>query len=261
MDEVNGMETIVRAKNIKKVYGKGQNTVTAISEVSFEIKEGEFVGIMGPSGAGKSTLLNILATIDTPTVGEIYMRNQPLHQLKEQQLSDFRRDHLGFIFQDYNLLDSLTVQENILLPLAIAKKEVSEIRKRLVEIAQLFHIEDLLNKYPYQISGGQKQRTAAARALITHPSLILADEPTGALDSKSATDLLESLSGLNENNNSTIMMVTHDAYAASFCKRILFISDGTLSKELYRKDKTRKEFFQEILDTLSNMGGGIDDVI
>lgn len=255
------MEPIVKVKNIKKTYGKGQNAVTAISEVSFEINEGEFVGIMGPSGAGKSTLLNILATIDTPTAGEIFMREQPLHKLKEQQLSDFRRDNLGFIFQDYNLLDSLTVRENILLPLAIAKTNINEIKSRITQIAQLFNIEDLLNKYPYQISGGQKQRTAAARALITKPTLILADEPTGALDSKSATDLLQSLSSLNENNDSTIMMVTHDAYAASFCKRILFISDGTLSKEIYRKNQTRKEFFQEILNTLSSMGGGMNDVI
>lgn len=255
------MESIVSAQKIKKQYGKGQNIVTAIHDVSFDINEGEFVGIMGPSGAGKSTLLNILATIDTPTEGKIYMRQQALHSLKEQQLADFRREYLGFIFQDYNLLDSLTVRENILLPLAIAKKNVEEINKRVTEIAKLFGITELLNKYPYQISGGQKQRTAAARAIITKPALILADEPTGALDSKSATDLLQSLSNLNENNDSTIMMVTHDAFAASFCRRILFIQDGTLSKELYRRNKTRKQFFQEILDTLANMGGGMNDII
>ncbi|MBQ0140734.1 MAG: ABC transporter ATP-binding protein [Kurthia sp.] len=255
------MEQIVRAKNIAKTYGKGQNAVHAIQNVNFDIAEGEFVGIMGPSGAGKSTLLNILATIDTPSSGEIFMREQSLHALNEKQLADFRREHLGFIFQDYNLLDSLTVRENILLPLAIAKKDVEKIKERVAEIADLFGISELLHKYPYQISGGQKQRTAAARAIITKPTLILADEPTGALDSKSATDLLQSLSSLNEKNDSTIMMVTHDAYAASFCRRILFIQDGTLSKELYRGNKTRKQFFQEILDSLASMGGGMNDII
>lgn len=255
------MEKIVRAKNITKTYGKGQNEVQAIQNINFDIEEGEFVGIMGPSGAGKSTLLNILATIDSPTAGEIFMREQVLHTLNEKQLADFRKEHLGFIFQDYNLLDSLTVRENILLPLAIAKKDVKKIKQRVAEIAELFGISELLNKYPYQISGGQKQRTAAARAIITKPSLILADEPTGALDSKSATDLLQSLSNLNEQNDSTIMMVTHDAYAASFCRRILFIQDGTLSQELYRGSKTRKQFFQEILASLASMGGGMSDII
>lgn len=216
---------------------------------------------MGPSGAGKSTLLNVLATIDTPTTGDIYIGKDNIAKMKEEKLADFRRDHLGFIFQDYNLLDSLTVRENILLPLAIAKIKPEEIAKQVDEIAGTFGISDLLNKYPYQISGGQKQRTAASRALISNPKIIFADEPTGALDSKSATDLLESMSSLNEKHETTIMMVTHDAYAASFCRRILFIKDGRLSKEIFRGSKTRKEFFQMILDELAQMGGDVNDVI
>lgn len=254
------MEPLLKVDNIKKTYGKSSAAYTALENISFDIHAGEFVGIMGPSGAGKSTLLNML-TIDSPTEGKIYMNDTSIHDMKGADLTDFRRDNLGFIFQDYNLLDSLTVKENILLPLAIAKIPAKEITILVNRIAKVFGIEDLLAKYPYQISGGQKQRTAAARALVTEPALILADEPTGALDSKSATGLLESLSELNENNNSTIMMVTHDAYAASFCRRIIFIKDGTLSTEIYRRGKTRKAFFQEILDVLATIGGEVDDVI
>ncbi|CAH0249650.1 ABC transporter ATP-binding protein YxdL [Peribacillus sp. Bi96] len=255
------MEPLLKVENIKKTYGKSNAAYTALENISFDINEGEFVGIMGPSGAGKSTLLNMLATIDSPTAGKIYMRDTSIHDMSGADLTDFRRDNLGFIFQDYNLLDSLTVKENILLPLAIAKVPVKEINSLVNRIAKVFGIEDLLAKYPYQISGGQKQRTAAARALVTEPALILADEPTGALDSKSATNLLESLSELNENNHSTIMLVTHDAYAASFCRRIIFIKDGTLSTEIYRRDQTRKAFFQEILDVLATIGGEVDDAI
>lgn len=255
------MESLLKVENVKKIYGKTSNAYTALENISFQIEHGEFVGIMGPSGAGKSTLLNLLATIDSPTEGKIFMNDKGIHNMKEAELSDFRRDNLGFIFQDYNLLDSLTVKENILLPLAIAKVPAKEIEQRVQKIAKVFGIESLLSQYPYQISGGQKQRTAAARAIVTEPALILADEPTGALDSKSATDLLESLSSLNENNESTIMMVTHDAFAASFCRRIIFIKDGRLSKEIYRRDQTRKEFFQEILNTLSAIGGKVDDII
>ncbi|MGE7763184.1 ABC transporter ATP-binding protein [Peribacillus sp. NPDC097895] len=255
------MEPLLKVENIKKTYGKSNAAYTALENISFDIHEGEFVGVMGPSGAGKSTLLNMLATIDSPTAGKIYMRDTSIHDMNGADLTDFRRDNLGFIFQDYNLLDSLTVKENILLPLAIAKVPVKEINSLVNRIAKVFGIEDLLAKYPYQISGGQKQRTAAARALVTEPALILADEPTGALDSKSATNLLESLSELNENNHSTIMLVTHDAYAASFCRRIIFIKDGTLSTEIYRRDQTRKAFFQEILDVLATIGGEVDDAI
>ena len=255
------MEPLLKVENIKKTYGKSNAAYTALENISFDIQEGEFVGIMGPSGAGKSTLLNLLATIDSPTEGEIYMNNTSIHVMKEDVLADFRRENLGFIFQDYNLLDSLTVKENILLPLAIAKTPAKQINNLVTRIASVFGIGNLMEKYPYQLSGGQKQRTAAARALVTEPVMVLADEPTGALDSKSATDLLESLSNLNENNNSTILMVTHDAYAASFCRRIIFIKDGTLSKEIYRRDKSRKAFFQEILEVLATIGGEVDDVI
>ena len=216
---------------------------------------------MGPSGAGKSTLLNIFSTIDTPSSGEIIIAGENIVEMKEKQLSDFRRNKLGFIFQDYNLLDSLTVKENILLPLALSKVPVKEIEKRVNEIADTFGIREILDKYPYHISGGQKQRTAASRAIVANPSLILADEPTGALDSKSATSLLNSLSNLNEQNNSTIMMVTHDAYAASFCKRVIFIKDGGLYTEIVKGPHSRKEFFQKVLGVLASLGGEQSDII
>ncbi|KGR85517.1 ABC transporter ATP-binding protein [Lysinibacillus odysseyi] len=250
------MKTILRAKNVQKVYGTKENQYKALDNIDFEIKEGEFIGIMGPSGAGKSTLLNILSTIDTPTSGEVIIAGQNIVTMKEEQLSDFRRNNLGFVFQDYNLLDTLTVRENILLPLALSKMPAEEIENRVKEIAVTFGIEGILNKYPYHISGGQKQRTAASRAMVTKPSLILADEPTGALDSKSAVDLLESLTALNEQNHSTIMMVTHDAFAASFCKRILFIKDGGIYAEIQKMQNSRQEFFQKILDVLASLGGG-----
>ncbi|AWE06019.1 bacitracin ABC transporter ATP-binding protein [Lysinibacillus sp. 2017] len=255
------MSTILQVKDVSKVYGKGATTFEALKNISFEIEKGEFVGVMGPSGAGKSTLLNVLATIDTATSGDIIIDQANIAKMKEEQLADFRRDHLGFIFQDYNLLDSLTVRENIVLPLAIAKVKPADIKTRVEKIASQFGIHELLNKYPYQISGGQKQRTAASRALVTEPKMIFADEPTGALDSKSATDLLESLSVLNEKQQSTIMMVTHDAYAASFCQRILLIKDGITYKELFRGMKTRKQFFQFILEELAVMDGDMHDVI
>ncbi|MFJ7951959.1 ABC transporter ATP-binding protein [Lysinibacillus sp. NPDC096418] len=255
------MTPLLKVQNVGKVYGKGANTFTALSNITFEVEKGEFVGVMGPSGAGKSTLLNVLATIDTPTSGDIVIGEANLAHMKDAELADFRRDNLGFIFQDYNLLDSLTVRENIVLPLAIAKVSAKEINTRVNKIAELFGISNLLDKFPYQISGGQKQRTASSRALVTEPQIIFADEPTGALDSKSATDLLESLSDLNKSQSSTIMMVTHDAFAASFCQRILFIQDGQLSKEIYRGTQTRKQFFQEILQVLAGIGGEVNDVI
>lgn len=250
------MKTILQAKNVQKIYGSKENQYKALEDIDLEIKEGEFIGIMGPSGAGKSTLLNILSTIDIPTAGDIIIADQNIVRMKEEELSDFRRKQLGFIFQDYNLLDTLTVKENILLPLALSKVPAREIKERVEEIADTFGIRDILNKYPYHISGGQKQRTAASRAIVANPSLILADEPTGALDSKSATSLLESLTALNEQNRSTIMMVTHDAFAASFCKRILFIKDGKIFAEIHKMQKSREEFFQKILDALVSLGGG-----
>jgi|SRR5690625_219212 len=255
------MESLLQVKNVEKVYGKGANAFKALEDISFTIDHGEFVGIMGPSGAGKSTLLHVLATIDSPSNGDIYIENENIAKMKGDQLVDFRRDHLGFIFQDYNLLDSLTVRENILLPLAIAKLPVKEIDEKVESMAKAFGIATILDQYPYQISGGQKQRTASCRALVSNPKLIFADEPTGALDSKSATDLLKALSALNEDQETTIMMVTHDAFAASFCRRILLISDGRLSKEMVRGTHSRQEFYQMILDELAQLGGDGYDIV
>ncbi|MEC0208831.1 ABC transporter ATP-binding protein [Paenibacillus ehimensis] len=250
------MTTILQARNVQKIYGTKENQYKALEDIDLEVKESEFIGIMGPSGAGKSTLLHILSTIDTPSSGEIVIAGQHIMKMNEEQLSDFRRNQLGFIFQDYNLLDTLTVKENILLPLALSKVPAKEIEARVNEIADTFGIRDILDKYPYHISGGQKQRTAASRAIVANPSLILADEPTGALDSKSAASLLESLTLLNERHRSTIMMVTHDAFAASFCKRIIFIKDGKMYAEIHKLQQSRQEFFQKILDVLASLGGG-----
>ena len=255
------MKQIVEARKIKKTYGARGNLFTALDEIDITVQEGEFVGVMGPSGAGKSTLLNVLATIDEPTSGEITIDGFSILNMNEEQLSNFRRDKLGFIFQDYNLLDTLTVKENILLPLALAKIDVIKLEERVEAVAEKFGITAILDKYPYQISGGQKQRTAASRAIVTKPSLLLADEPTGALDSKSATDLLESLKELSEQEQATILMVTHDAYAASYCGRVIFIKDGKLFTELVKGKSSRKEFFQKVLDVLSALGGGINDII
>lgn len=255
------MEALLHVQQLNKIYGQGTQQFHALKDVSFTMAQGEFVGVMGSSGAGKSTLLNLLATIDSPTSGDIFIDGTNIASMNHDALADFRRDHLGFIFQDYNLLDSLTVRENILLPLAIAKKPAAVIQKKVDEMATLFGIETLLHKYPYEISGGQKQRTAASRALVTEPKLIFADEPTGALDSKSATDLLQSFVRLNEEKSSTIMMVTHDAYAASFCRRIVFIQDGQLATEIFKGTKTRKQFFEVILQTLAEVSGDLHDVI
>ncbi|MGI5873025.1 MAG: ABC transporter ATP-binding protein, partial [Bacillota bacterium] len=245
------MKTVVEARKIKKVYGLKGTVFPVLHGIDLNVQEGEFVGIMGPSGSGKTTLLNILATIDQPTSGHIVIDGENILNMNEEQLSAFRRNKLGFIFQDYNLLDTLTVKENILLPLAISKIHVSELERRVDEIADKFGIRPILEKYPYQISGGQKQRTAASRAIISNPRLILADEPTGALDSKSAADLLESLKSLNEQDKATIFMVTHDAFAASYCKRVLFIKDGNIFTELVKGNTSRKDFFKKILDVLN----------
>lgn len=225
------------------------------------VQEGEFVGIMGPSGSGKTTLLNILATIDQPTSGDIIIDGESILNMNEEQLSTFRRNKLGFIFQDYNLLDTLTVKENILLPLALAKIKVEELERRVDKIADKFGIRSILGKYPYQISGGQKQRTAAARSIVSNPRIILADEPTGALDSRSATDLLETLKEMNLQDKATILMVTHDALAASYCSRVMFIKDGKIFTEIVKGHITRKEFFKKILDVLNVLGGSLSDVV
>jgi putative ABC transport system ATP-binding protein len=255
------MKTIVEAKQLRKVYGAKGNIFTALQEIDLKVSEGEFVGIMGPSGSGKTTLLNILATIDQPTSGQIVIDGTSLAKMNEAQLSAFRRDKLGFIFQDYNLLDTLTVKENILLPLALAKINAKELESRVDVISRKFGIHSILDKYPYQISGGQKQRTAACRAIVSVPSLILADEPTGSLDSKSATDLLESLQQLNFQDKVTILMVTHDAFAASYCTRVLFIKDGKMFTELVKGQASRKDFFNKIMDVLSVLGGGVSDLV
>jgi putative ABC transport system ATP-binding protein len=255
------MKTIVEAKQLRKVYGVKGNVFTALQEIDLTVAEGEFVGIMGPSGSGKTTLLNMLATIDQPTSGQIVIDGTSLVMMNESQLSAFRRDKLGFIFQDYNLLDTLTVKENILLPLALARAAVDELEKRVAVISKKFSIDSILDKYPYQISGGQKQRTAACRAIVSVPSLILADEPTGSLDSKSATDLLESLQQLNFQDKATILMVTHDAFAASYCTRVLFIKDGKMFTELVKGQASRKDFFNKIMDVLSVLGGGASDLV
>lgn len=247
---------ILEAANVKKVYGDRGNFHIALKDIDLQVSEGEFVGIMGPSGSGKSTLLNVLSTIDVPTSGAIKINGKNMMNLYEDELAHFRRDQLGFIFQDFNLLDTLTAKENISLPLALANVPNTEIEKRIKHISEIFGIEKILDHYPFELSGGQQQRTAAARAIITNPSLIFADEPTGALDSKSAHNLLHTLSTLNEQEKATILMVTHDAYAASFCKRVLVIKDGMIFTEIYKGEQSRKLFFQQIIDILATLGGG-----
>ncbi|MDO7976537.1 ABC transporter ATP-binding protein [Oceanotoga teriensis] len=254
------MSIVLKTENLKKVYGSRGVSYVALQDINIEIEEGEFTGIMGPSGAGKTTLLNIISTIDKPTSGRVVINGTNIINMKEDKLTSFRRDNLGFIFQDFNLLDTMTVKENIILPLALSKVSPKEIDQRLIRISKILGIDNILNKYPWEISGGQKQRTASARAIINNPSLILADEPTGALDSKSSSELLECFTDLNNNNKSTILVVTHDAFAASYCKRILFIKDGQIFTELVRGG-TRKEFFHKILDVLSVIGGESNDII
>lgn len=247
---------VLEATNIKKIFGKSSNLHLALKDIDLQVSEGEFVGIMGPSGAGKSTLLNVLSTIDFPTGGSIRLNGKNIMNLSDSELARFRREQLGFIFQDFNLLDTLTARENISLPLALSNIPADEIEKRLQRITELFDIERILDQYPYELSGGQQQRTAAARAIITNPSLIFADEPTGALDSKSAYNLLQTLSTLNEHEKATILMVTHDAFAASFCKRVLIIKDGVIFTEIRKGEQSRKQFFQQIIDILATLGGG-----
>ena len=255
------MTTILQANGINKTFGSKGNQYEVLHDIDLQIEEGEYVGIMGPSGAGKSTLLNVLSTIDAPSEGLLHINGQHIKAMKEKELTHFRKTQLGFIFQDYNLLDTLTVKENILLPLSFSNVPAGEINRRIEEVITIFSLENIANKYPYEISGGQKQRTATARALIVNPSILFADEPTGALDSKSAYTLLQTLSQLNEERRATILMVTHDAYAASFCTRILFIKDGTIFTELRKGENTRKIMFQKILDILATMGGGHVDLV
>lgn len=254
------MKQIIKVNNVTKIYGSKLNKTTALVDINFEVNQGEFVGIMGPSGSGKSTLLNVISTIDKTTSGTISYEGRDIGKLREDDLTDFRRDELGFIFQDFNLLDTLSVEENIVLPLAISKVNVKEIKKRLTEVTKILGINEILKKYPYEISGGQKQRTAAARAIINNPKLVLADEPTGALDSKSSAELLSCMKKLNKEYESTILMVTHDAFAASYCDRILFIKDGNIYSELI-SNGDRKQFYNKVIDVLAMMGGDLNDVL
>lgn len=255
------METVLKVQNLEKYYGNKNNLTKAVDNISFEVQKGEYIGIMGASGSGKTTLLNCISTIDTVTAGHIFVNNEDITALNSKKLSEFRRKELGFIFQDFNLLDTLTAYENIALALTILKVNYKQIEIRINDISKKLEIEDILNKYPYEMSGGQKQRVASARAIITDPSLILADEPTGALDSKSSRMLLDSFNKLNKELNSTILIVTHDAFTASYCSRILFIKDGKIFNEIIKGDSTRKEFFNKIIEIISLLGGDNNDVI
>ena len=255
------MEEILRADCLTRVYGRGSAAARALDGVSLSLEAGGFVGVMGPSGSGKTTLLNCVATIDRPTSGSIVVDGRELTGLRGKELSRFRRERLGFIFQDCNLLDTLTAFENIALSLAIVKAPAGKIPGRVRETAELLGISDCLDKYPYQMSGGQQQRCAAARAIVTRPALVLADEPTGALDSKSAKLLLDRLEHLNREMGATILMVTHDAFTASCCRRVVFLRDGRIFLELRREGQDRRAFFQKIIRVVSQMGGEMEDVL
>lgn len=255
------MENVLEVKNIEKYYGNKSNLTKAIDNISFNVKNGEFVGIMGASGSGKTTLLNCVSTIDRVTAGHIIINGKDITKLKGNKLNKFRREELGFIFQDFNLLDTLTIYENIALALTIQKVNAKEIDNRVNEIAKKLDILGILNKYPYQVSGGQKQRCASARAIVTNPKIVLADEPTGALDSKSAKQLLMTFDYLHQKLNTTILMVTHDAFTASYADRIIFIKDGKIFNELIKGNDTRKQFFEKIIEVQTLLGGDLNDVI
>lgn len=255
------MENILKIANIEKYYGNKSNITKALNNVSFDVEKAEFVSIMGASGSGKTTLLNCISTIDKVSAGHIYVADKDITRLKGNALNKFRREELGFIFQDFNLLDTLTAYENIALALSIQNVPAGMINQKVMEVAKELDIEKMLNKYPYQMSGGQKQRVASARAIVTEPKLILADEPTGALDSKSSRILLEKMSYLNKQYESTILMVTHDAFSASYGSRVIFIKDGKIYNEIRKGDKTRKEFFADIMDVVTMLGGDISDAI
>ena len=254
------MKNILKVEKIEKYYGNKDNITKAIDNISFRVDKGEFVGIMGPSGSGKTTLLNCISTIETVTTGNIIINDKDITKMKSKQLENFRKDELGFIFQDFNLLDTLTAYENIALALTIQGVKTSEVDNKIKKVAENLGIIEVLNKYPYQMSGGQKQRIASARAIVTSPSLILADEPTGALDSKSSRLLLDSFEKLNKDLQATILMVTHDAFTASYAHRILFIKDGKVFNELVRGNDTRREFFNRIIEVVTLLGGDVENV-
>ena len=253
------MNDYIRVCDVEKYYGNGSNVTKAIDRVSFQVAKGEFVGVMGASGSGKTTLLNMMSTIDRVTAGHIYYGDVDITELSEDGLSDFRKNNLGFVFQDYNLLDTLTIEENIVLAMTLHKEGRDSIKKKCAQMLRLLEITEIKDNCPYQVSGGQKQRCACARALVNNPRLILADEPTGALDSRSAQTLLETFSNMNASLKATILMVTHDAFSASYCGRILFLKDGKIFHELMRGSKSRREFLNEILDVLALTGGELSD--
>lgn len=249
--------SLLEIKNLNKVYTSrfGTAQVEAVKNVSFTVEEGEYVAIMGESGSGKTTMLNILAALDKPTNGQVLLEDKDIVSIKEKDISKFRRDHLGFVFQDFNLLDTFSVKDNILLPLVLDKTNINDMEKRVGFVLEKLSIEEIVNKFPYEISGGQKQRVAVARALITNPKIILADEPTGALDSKSTNGLLNAFNEIN-NNGQTILMVTHSTRAASHANRVIFIKDGEIYHQFYRGNCTNEEMFEKISDTLTVLTGG-----
>lgn len=254
------MEDILRISNIEKYYGSGGNLTKALSDVSFQVHEGEFIGIMGASGSGKTTLLNCISTIDTVSAGHIFLDGTDVTEIREKDIARFRRENLGFIFQEFNLLDTLTIRENISLALTINRVPAGKIIERVKDMADKLGIRDILDKFPYQVSGGQKQRCACARAMINRPRLILADEPTGALDSHSSQMLLDTIRNMNESLSATILMVTHDAFTASYAGRILFLKDGQIFTEILRGNDSRRRFFGKILDVMTMLGGDLADV-
>ncbi len=257
------MEPILEIEFLKKYYGRSTNQTKALDGITFQVMPGEFLGIMGSSGSGKSTLLNCIAAVTRPGSGSIKMKGREILNLSGAELADYRGKEIGYLFQNFELLDNLTGRENILLPLSLHGVPEKESGKRLEELALYFEVTDVLDKFPVQMSGGQKQRVAAARALILNPGIILADEPTGALDSKNAKALMEKLAGLNREENATILMVTHDSIAASYCRRILFIQDGVIFHELRRDvpDETRQLFYERILTVMAQLGGGSANVL
>lgn len=254
-------QKILEIDNLHKCYGKAENETKALAGISFQVMEGEFLGIMGSSGSGKSTLLNCIARVIQPTSGKIFVDGTEILTLKGAKLAEYRGKKIGYLFQNFELLDNLTGQENILLPLSIQNISEKESKKRLQELSSYLEISDVLDKFPTQMSGGQKQRVAAARALILNPSIILADEPTGALDSKSARQLLGTFEYLNQSLNASIVMVTHDAFTASYAERIIFIKDGKVFNELIKGNDTRKQFFEKIIEVQTLLGGELGDVI
>lgn len=255
------MDYVLDVQNVQKYYASKRNTTKAVDDISLQVEKGEYIGIMGPSGSGKTTLLNCISTIDTMTSGHIFVEGMDISGLSQDQLADFRRSRLGFIFQDFNLLDTLTAYDNIALALAVMGKDPKTIERSVGEMADELGIAGVLDKFPYELSGGQKQRIACARAMVKNPALILADEPTGALDSKSAAMLLENLTAMNEKHRATILMVTHDALTASYCHRILFIKDGKLFHQLVKGNDSRREFFGRIMEVVSVLGGDSDHVL